>query len=202
MCDAQIHRGPDDEGYYTKGPISLGIRRLAIIDLAKGLYPLTNEDGTIQLVFNGEIYDFRKLRTELEVHGHTFLTNTDAEILVHAYEEWDTNCLAKLNGMFSFGLWDERKHVLFIARDNFGIKPLYYHLGENFLAFASEIKPLLSHPNISVAPNENVIREYLRTSLVDSTEETFFEGISRLSPAHLLLVDAQCFRGTRWFHST
>jgi asparagine synthase (glutamine-hydrolysing) len=188
MCDAQIHRGPDDEGYYAKGPISLGIRRLAIIDLTKGLYPLTNEDGTIQLVFNGEIYDFNKLRIDLEAHGHRFHTNTDAETLVHAYEEWDTDCLARLNGMFAFGLWDEHKHVLFIARDNFGIKPLYYHQGKNFFAFASEIKPLLTHPNIPVVPNEHVIREYLRASLVDTLEETFFEGISHLPPAHFLLV--------------
>jgi len=189
MCDAQIHRGPDDEGYYSRGPVSLGIRRLAIIDLSKGLYPLTNEDETIRLVFNGEIYDFTKLRTKLQQHGHKFRTDTDAEILVHAYEEWGTDCLTKLNGMFAFGLWDEQRHVMFIARDNFGIKPLYYQLGENFLAFASEIKPLLVHPDVSVGPNERVIREYLQTSLVDATDETFFEGISHLLPAHFLLVN-------------
>jgi len=189
MCDAQIHRGPDDEGYYAKGPISLGIRRLAIIDLTKGLYPLTNEDRTIQLVFNGEIYDFKNLRRDLEAHGHRFHTNTDAETLVHAYEEWDTGCLAKLDGMFAFGLWDARKHELFIARDNFGIKPLYYHQGRSYLTFASEIKPLLKHPDVQVAPNEAVIRKYLQTSAVDISEETFFEGISRLLPGHFLLVD-------------
>jgi asparagine synthase (glutamine-hydrolysing) len=188
MCDAQIHRGPDDDGYYTFGPVSIGIRRLAIIDLTKGLYPLTSEDAMIQLVFNGEIYDFAGIRKKLEGHGHQFRSNTDAEVIVHAYESWGTDCLRVLNGMFAFALWDQRKQTMLIARDHFGIKPLYYHLQKSFLAFASEIKPLLTHPEISATPNEHVIEEYLRGSIVDSTEETFFREISRLSPAHFLLI--------------
>jgi len=188
MCNAQIHRGPDEEGYYASGPVSLGIRRLAIIDLTTGLYPLRNEGGTIRLVFNGEIYGFNTLRTELERHNHKFYSNTDAETVVHAYEEWGTECLDRLNGMFAFALWDEPKQLLWIARDHFGIKPLYYHKGKDFLAFASEIKPLLVHPDVTVAPNDRAIGEYLSFGLVDIGEETFFEGISRLAPGHYLLI--------------
>lgn len=188
MCDAQIHRGPDDDGYYAKGPVSLGIRRLAIIDLRKGLYPLTNEDETIQFVFNGEIYGFAALRKELEEHGHTFRTNTDAETVVHSYEEWGTSCLDKLNGMFAFALWDETKQLLWIARDHFGIKPLYYYTSKDFLTFASEIKPILARHDVSTRPNGKIVRDYVRNSRVDATEETFFEGIKQLRPAHHLLI--------------
>ena len=188
MCNAQIHRGPDDEGYYANGPISLGIRRLAIIDLTKGLYPLRNEGNTIHLVLNGEIYGFDNLRTELEELGHKFRSETDAETVVHSYEEWGTRCLEKLNGMFAFALWDEPKQRLWIARDHFGIKPFYYHQNSRFFAFASEIKPLLTRHDISVKPNENVIKCYVESGQVDTTEETFFEGINRLLPAHYQLV--------------
>lgn len=191
MCDAQLHRGPDDAGYYTNGPISLGIRRLSIIDLRKGLYPLTNEKKTIQLVFNGEIYGFNALRKELEELGHRFRSNTDAETMVHGYEEWGTSCLDKLNGMFAFALWDKPKQLLWIARDHFGIKPLYYHKSENFFIFASEIKPLLKHPDLSWRPNEQLIKQYLKSGLTaDGTEATFFEGIKQLTPAHHLMIHA------------
>jgi asparagine synthase (glutamine-hydrolysing) len=189
MCDAQIHRGPDDEGYYASGPVSLGIRRLAIIDLSKGLYPLRNEEGTIHLVFNGEIYGFQSLRMELERSGHRFRSKTDAEILIHGYEEWNTACLEQLDGMFAFALWDEPKQLLWIARDQFGIKPVYYYRNERFLTFASEIKPLYRHPGIPCKPNERFARQYLHTgATADSTEETFFEGMNRLAPAHQLLI--------------
>jgi asparagine synthase (glutamine-hydrolysing) len=188
MCDTQVHRGPDDEGYYSRGPVSLGIRRLSIIDLTEGLYPIQNEDCTIHLVFNGEIYGFDRLRAELEEHGHRFRTKTDTETLVHAYEEWGTVCLDRLNGMFAFALWDEQEHLLWIARDPFGIKPLYYHSDENFLAFASEIKPLLAHPDVHYRPNERVIRDYLCSARVDDTLDTFFDGVKRLLPGHYLLI--------------
>jgi asparagine synthase (glutamine-hydrolysing) len=188
MCDAQIHRGPDDEGYYANGPISLGIRRLAIIDLSKGLYPLHNETSTIYLVFNGEIYGFHKLRTQLEQHGHRFHTRTDAETVIHGYEEWGTRCLKRLNGMFAFALWDRTKQQLWIARDHFGIKPFYYHRNPSFFTFASEIRPLLTRPDLSVHPNEDTVRRYLRSGQVDNTEETFFRDINRLPPAHYLLI--------------
>ncbi|MGA2237716.1 MAG: asparagine synthase (glutamine-hydrolyzing) [Candidatus Bathyarchaeia archaeon] len=189
MCDAQIHRGPDDEGYYSSGPISLGIRRLAIIDLRKGLYPISNEQGTIRLVFNGEIYGFEALRKQLERLGHRFRSDTDAETVVHSYEEWGTGCLEKLNGMFAFALWDEPKQLLWIARDHFGIKPLYYCQSEKFFAFASEIKPLLRHPGLSWIPNERLIRQYLNSGVTaDGTESTFFDGIGQLAPSQHLSI--------------
>ena len=188
MCDAQIHRGPDDEGYYANGPLSMGIRRLAIIDLNKGLYPLRNEEGGIHLVFNGEMYGFQKLRNDLEERGHRFRSKTDAETVVHSYEEWGTKCLEKMNGMFAFALWDELKQQLWIVRDPFGIKPLYYYQNSRFLLFASEIKPLLTHPEILTGPNESIIRDYIRKELVDSGQETFFDGINRLAPAHHMMI--------------
>jgi len=188
MCDAQVHRGPDDEGYYAKGPTSLGIRRLAIIDLRKGLYPLQNERNSIHLIFNGEIYGYRDLADKLERAGHEFYSKTDSEVLVHAYEEWGATCLEKLNGMFAFALWDEPEQLLWIARDHFGIKPLYYHQRKEFFTFASEIKPLLTRPDIHPRPNESVIRNYIGTGRVDDTAETFFDGIRQLRPAHQLLI--------------
>jgi asparagine synthase (glutamine-hydrolysing) len=188
MCDTQVHRGPDDEGYYSRGPVSLGIRRLAIIDLTKGLYPIQNEKSTIHLVFNGEIYGFDSLRAELEEYGHRFRSKTDTETLVHAYEEWGTACLDRLNGMFAFALWDEQEHLLWIARDPFGIKPLYYHYDQDFLVFASEIKPLLARPDAHHRPNERVIHDYLRSARVDDTPDTFFDGVKRLLPGHHLLI--------------
>jgi asparagine synthase (glutamine-hydrolysing) len=190
MCDAQIHRGPDDAGYYAHGPVSLGIRRLAIIDLRKGLYPLRNELGTIHLIFNGEIYGFQQLRRELEQNGHEFRTNTDAETIVHSYEQHGTRCLEKLNGMFAFALWDEPEQLLWIARDHFGVKPLYYYKSKEFFAFASEIKPLLKHPGVFWRPNNSLIRRYLKTGLTaDGTESTFFEGINQLPPAQQMLIE-------------
>jgi len=188
MCEAQIHRGPDDEGYYANGPVSLGIRRLAIIDLTKGLYPLHNEENTVHLVFNGEVYGFDALRDDLKQRGHTFVSGTDAETLVHSYEEWGTACLHRLNGMFAFALWDEKEQTLWIARDHFGIKPLYYHRSKEFLTFASEIKPILIRPDLPRSPDEHTIREYLSRARVDDTQRTFFEGIQRVLPAQQLLV--------------
>jgi len=188
MCDAQFHRGPDDDGYYVNGPVSLGIRRLAIIDLTKGLYPIKNEDNTIHLVFNGEIYGFDALRAELERQGHNFRSKTDAETVVHSYEQRGIGCLEKLNGMFAFALWDEEERQLWIARDHFGIKPLYYHLDGNFFAFASEIKPLISRPDIPVLPNERIIRDYVERAQIDHTADTFFDGIKQLRPGHQLLI--------------
>jgi asparagine synthase (glutamine-hydrolysing) len=188
MCDTQIHRGPDDEGYYSRGPVSLGIRRLSIIDLTKGLYPIQNEKGTIHLVFNGEIYGFDSLRVELEEHGHRFRSKTDTETLVHAYEEWGTACLDRLNGMFAFALWDEQERLLWIGRDPFGIKPLYYHNDQSVFAFASEIKPLLARPDLHRRPNDRVVCDYVRSGRVDDTPYTFFEGVKRLLPGHHLLI--------------
>jgi asparagine synthase (glutamine-hydrolysing) len=189
MCRLQAHRGPDDDGFFADGAVSLGIRRLAIIDLTKGLYPITNERRDLHLIFNGEIYGYMQLRNELIKLGHQFSSNTDAETVIHAYEEWGTNCLAKFNGMFAFALWDNPKQSLWLVRDHFGIKPLYYYRDKKFFAFASEIKPLLGCSGVKYGPNENVIHEYLETGLVDVSDETFFSGIYRVMPAQHISID-------------
>src|SRR5215813_9794463 len=141
MCDAIVHRGPDDEGVLTKGHVGLGMRRLSIIDLSTGHQPIHNEDRTVWIVFNGEIYNFRDLRTELERAGHRFYTATDTEVIVHAYETWGAAAIAKLRGMFGLAIWDTRSRTLLLARDRIGIKPLHYATTPGGrLYFGSEIK--------------------------------------------------------------
>jgi asparagine synthase (glutamine-hydrolysing) len=184
MCSALIHRGPDDEGYYSDTNVHLGMTRLAILDLRKGLYPLKNEDGTLLLFYNGEIYNFGELRSQLNSSGHKFNSATDGEVIVHAYEEWGPDCVKRFNGMWAFALWDANKERLFLSRDHFGIKPLYYAVSENFLCYASEIRALLSVPGIKTEPNEKLIYDFLVDGRVDHTEETFFTGIFRIMPAH------------------
>src|SRR5271154_5215490 len=143
MLDTIRHRGPDDEGIYLKGRVGLGHRRLSIIDLSSGHQPLSNEDGSVWIVFNGEIYNYRELRSLLLSKGHVFKTNSDTEVIVHLYEELGPQCLEKLRGMFAFAIWDENDKTLFLARDRVGIKPLYYCLTNKSLVFASEIKAIL-----------------------------------------------------------
>ena len=126
MADAIQHRGPDDEGYYRSGPVGFGFRRLSIIDLNTGHQPISNEDGTVWIVFNGEIYNYQELRQGLKGRGHVFTTQTDTEVIVHLYEEFGVGCVEKLRGMFAFGIWDENRKQLLLARDRVGIKPLYY----------------------------------------------------------------------------
>src|SRR4051812_41308649 len=126
MCDKLRHRGPDDEGFYCRGPVALGQRRLSIIDLSTGHQPLGNEDGMVWVTFNGEIYNFEELRLELERRGHRFATHSDTEVIVHAYEEYGANCVQHFRGMFAFAVWDEKRQSLFLARDRVGKKPLFY----------------------------------------------------------------------------
>src|ERR1051325_2049100 len=142
MMDVIAHRGPDGSGDYRQGPIGLGHRRLSIIDLSTGDQPMCGEDGTVTVVFNGEIYNFRELRAELEARGHRFKSNSDTEVIVHGYEEFGEHCVARLSGMFAFALWDARNRVLLVARDRVGIKPLYYTNTGRSLLFGSEIKSL------------------------------------------------------------
>jgi len=188
MCDALVHRGHDNEGYHTKGSVSLGIRYRATTDLGKESWPLSNEDGTIHLVLDGRICDLPSLRVELEQRRHEFHSGTGLEVMVHAYEEWGTKSLEKLNGAFAFSLWDESKGLLWLVRDHFGIRPLYYHCGGDFLAFASDMKPLVRRPDVSAEPNHRAIYRYLQSGQVGAGEETFFVGITRLLPASYLLV--------------
>src|ERR1700687_1173690 len=140
MADTISHRGPDDEGYFVSGSVGLGFRRLSIIDVSGGHQPLSNEDGTIHIVFNGEIYNYQELRQILLGKGHVFRTQTDTEVIVHLYEEFGESCVDKLRGMFAFAIWDDHNQTLFLARDRVGIKPLYYHLTDKSIVFGSEIK--------------------------------------------------------------
>jgi asparagine synthase (glutamine-hydrolysing) len=187
MADTMYHRGPDDEGYYVSGPIGLGFRRLSIIDLQRGHQPVSNEDGTVQIIFNGEIYNFQELREFLLGKGHVFKTQSDTEVIVHLYEELGPQCLEKLRGMFAFALWDENTKTLFLARDRVGIKPLYYCLTDTSLVFASEIKAILADPSIvrEIAP-EMIDRFF--TFLYLPGQETLLKGIRKLAPGHYLLV--------------
>jgi asparagine synthase (glutamine-hydrolysing) len=148
MCAAMAHRGPDDEGVYTQGRVGLGMRRLSIIDVAAGHQPISNEDGTIWIVFNGEIYNHAALREQLVARGHRYRTHSDTETIVHLYEEYGRDCVQHLRGMFAFAIWDTRKRSLFIARDRLGIKPLYYRFTPESFLFGSEIKVILVHPSV------------------------------------------------------
>jgi asparagine synthase (glutamine-hydrolysing) len=188
MADRIAHRGPDMEGYHVSGegkePITLGFRRLSIIDLADGAQPMYNEDGTVVCTYNGEIYNFQSLRDELISHGHVFKTRCDSEVLVHGYEEWGENVVERLRGMFAFVIWDENTATLFGARDYFGIKPFYYSfLEDGSFLFGSEIKSFVEHPGFRREMNPDALRPYL-TLQYSGTEETFFKGTYKLMPAH------------------
>jgi len=187
MADTIYHRGPDDEGYYVAGPIGLGFRRLSIIDLQRGHQPVSNEDGTIQIIFNGEIYNFQELRAFLLSKGHIFKTHSDTEVIVHLYEELGPQCVEKLRGMFAFAIWDENAKSLFLARDRVGIKPLYYCLTETSLVFASEIKAILADPSIAREIAPEMVDRFL-TFLYMPGQETLLKGIRKLAPGHYLLV--------------
>ena len=187
MADIIRHRGPDDDGYYTDKDISLGNRRLSIIDLSKnGKQPIFNEDKTICVVYNGEIYNFQEIKEDLEKKGHRFYSNTDTEVIVHAYEEYGEKCLECFNGMFAFAIWDSKQKKLFLARDRHGIKPLYYAVVKNNLIFGSEIKSILLHKDIKRTVNPEALHYFL-TFRCNSTNETMFKGIYKLPPAHYLI---------------
>jgi len=181
------HRGPDDEGIYLSRQVGLGHARLSIIDLQTGRQPLSNEDGTVWIVFNGEIYNFAELRDFLLKRGHTFKTRTDTEVIVHLYEELGPRCVEKLRGMFAFALWDENSKTLFLARDRVGIKPLYFSVSNDAIVFASEIKAIVADPSIARDLAPEVIDRFL-TFLYVPGEETLFRGISKLAPGHYLVA--------------
>ena len=189
MIDRIAHRGPDGRGMFLKGRIGLAHCRLAIIDLSDDAsQPIANEDGTIWLVYNGEIYNYIELRQELVKKGHKFLSKTDSEVIVHAYEEWGATCLERFNGMWAFALWDDKKQQLFCARDRFGIKPFYYTEIEGSFIFASEIKALLEHPDVGKNPDNEMLCSYLTWGVHDHTNRTMFSGIFQLRPAHAMVV--------------
>jgi asparagine synthase (glutamine-hydrolysing) len=185
MCAVMAHRGPDDDGFYTDGPIGLGMRRLSIIDVAGGHQPISNENGTLWIVFNGEIYNHAQLRKELEPRGHRYRTNSDTETIVHLYEEYGHDCVHHLRGMFAFAIWDSEKRSLFIARDRLGIKPLYYRLTPESFLFASEIKVIFAHGGMRPDFHFAALPEYLAFGYL-SGEETFYNGVRKLMPGHRL----------------
>jgi asparagine synthase (glutamine-hydrolysing) len=187
MIDTIRHRGPDDDGVHLASEVGLGFVRLSIIDLSSGHQPLSNENGTVWIVFNGEIYNYRELRSFLLSKGHVFKTHSDTEVIVHLYEELGPDCVQKLRGMFAFAIWDENRKTLFLARDRVGIKPLYYALNQNSIVFASEIKAILADPAISRDLAPEIIDRFL-TFLYVPGEETLLKGIRKLAPGHYLLV--------------
>ena len=193
MCDAIEHRGPDDEGYYLRDEVALGMRRLAIIDITSGSQPISNEAGTIWIVFNGEIYNHRELRQELIKHGHFFSTRSDTETIVHLYEEEGEQCVEKLRGMFVFAIWDQHEHKLFVARDRVGKKPLHYTLIRQTLIFGSEIKALLQHPAVKHEVNPRAISDFLTFGYVPDPA-TAFQNIFRLPPGCVLTLKNGCLQ--------
>ncbi|MBC7795927.1 MAG: asparagine synthase (glutamine-hydrolyzing) [Pyrinomonadaceae bacterium] len=186
MCRIITYRGPDEQGTMVEGRAALGMRRLSIIDLKSGQQPIYNETGDLAIVFNGEIYNFRELKRELESLGHTFKTNSDTETIVHAYEQFGAKCVDKLRGMFAFAIWDEKRESLFIARDRIGKKPLFYAVTKNGdFVFGSEIKVLLAHGDIDKTLDLNALDAYLTFGYVPE-EMCIFKHINKLPPAHHL----------------
>lgn len=187
MMDLLHHRGPDGSGEYCSGPVALGHRRLSIIDLKTGSQPMANEDGTVWVVYNGEIYNFPELRADQQSRGHQFKSTSDTEVIIHLYEELGEESVAHLRGMFAFALWDERKQLLLLARDRVGVKPLYYtNTGKAFL-FASEIKSLIADPTVTRNVNLAAIDRFLTYYYLPGNE-TLLEGINKLEPGHYLTV--------------
>ncbi len=201
MLSAIVHRGPDDEGRMIDGAVALGVRRLSIIDVAGGHQPIANEDRSIWATLNGEIYNFRELRAELEARGHVFRTHTDTEILVHAYEAWGDAFLARLNGIFGLAVWDAPRRRLLLARDQFGVKPLYYHDANGRLAWASEIKALLVDERIPRCVDLDALDLFLTFRFVPSPL-TMFSGIRKIAPGHCLIKDEHGCRTERYFAAT
>jgi len=188
-CDVLRHRGPDDEGYFVDGPMGLGHRRLSIIDLSDaGHQPMANEDKTLWLTFNGEIYNYSELTAQLKAAGHVFRSRTDSEVVIHAYEEWGVGCLRRFNGMWGFALWDGKTKKLLLARDRFGVKPVYFaHIDRSFY-FASEIKAVLAMAPKAARLGPATLYRFLTTGILDDGPETFFLDIKSLMPAHYLVI--------------
>ena len=202
MTDSIAHRGPDSAGYYRGPGIGLGHRRLSIIDLATGDQPLANEDGQVQVVFNGEIYNFAEVRAQLVSRGHRFRTNSDTETIVHGYEEWGERCVERFRGMFAFALWDARERRLLLARDRLGVKPLYYaEIPGVGIVFGSEIKAVLEDPDVARDWQPEAIDAYL-TLLYVPAPATVYSAIRKLPPAHVLVADRNGARLSRYWRLT
>ncbi len=197
MCDVITHRGPDDQGFLVDGPLAMGMRRLSIIDLSGGQQPITNEDGKVSVVFNGEIYNFRELRRDLEARGHRFKTNSDTEVIVHLYEEHGARCVEHLRGMFAFALWDSERRRLIVARDRLGIKPLYYAVGGGRLLFGSELKSLLA-VGLDRTIDLQALHDYLSLTYVPAPA-TIFRAARKLLPGTMLIAERGSVRIERYW---
>jgi asparagine synthase (glutamine-hydrolysing) len=198
MTDAVVHRGPDAGGYYLDGSIGLGHRRLSIIDLATGDQPIGNETGSVQVIFNGEIYNFAEVRRELIAHGHRFRTGSDTEVIAHGYEQWGERCVDRFRGMFAFAVWDATARRLLLARDRLGVKPLYYAAVPGGIVFGSEIKSLLEDPEVPRDWRADAVDAYL-TLLYIPAPDTIYRGIHKLPPAHVLVAEQGAIRTTRYW---
>jgi asparagine synthase (glutamine-hydrolysing) len=183
-----VHRGPDDDGFLVEENVGLAMRRLSIIDIQTGQQPITNEDQTLWIVFNGEIYNHRELRKDLESRGHHYRTKSDTETIIHLFEQYGPDCVKYLRGMFAFAIWDRSKRRLFIARDRLGIKPLYYSYDGKTLLFGSEIKAILAHPGVKAEFNQGTLAEYLSFGYINGAQ-SMYAGISKLLPGHFLTLD-------------
>jgi asparagine synthase (glutamine-hydrolysing) len=198
MMGRLVHRGPDDEGQHIDGRIGLGIRRLSIIDVAGGHQPIHNEDQTVWVVFNGEIYNFAELRRELEAKGHRFYTRSDTEVIAHGYEEWGDDCLLRFNGIFGLAIWDRRSQRLLLARDHYGVKPLYFHDTGRRLLWSSEVKSLLAESAIPREVDTDALDLYLTFGFVPSPQ-TMLKGIRKLAPGHRAIADRNGVRVERYW---
>src|SRR6266481_5062416 len=186
MNESQLHRGPDEGGFHFEPGVGLGHRRLSIIDLSTGQQPLYNEDGSVVIVYNGEIYNYRELIPELTRLGHVFRTKSDTEVIVHGWEQWGEDCVKRFRGMFAFALWDRNRETLFLARDRLGVKPLYYaQLSDGCWIFGSELKALLGHPGLRRVIDPLAVEDYFAYGYVPEPR-TIFKGVFKLSPGHTL----------------
>lgn len=198
MCDVIVHRGPDGQGMLVDGPLAMGMRRLSIIDLAGGQQPIANEDGTISVIQNGEIYNFQSIRQDLEKRGHRFKTNSDTEAIVHLYEEYGTRCVEHLRGMFALAIWDAPRRRLIVARDRLGIKPLYYSIGNGRLLFGSELKSLLA-VGLDREIDQQALHDYLSLTYVPAPA-TIFKAARKLMPGSMLIAERGNVRIERWWN--
>jgi asparagine synthase (glutamine-hydrolysing) len=200
MTRSIMHRGPDDEGYFVSGPLGLGFRRLAIIDLSAGGHqPMSDAGETVWLVFNGEIYNYLELRAELQSRGHVFRSNSDTEVIVHGYKEWGAEVLKRLNGMFGLAIWDVAKEQLLVARDPMGIKPVYYALTRDGLVFGSEIRPVRLGLDGSSPVDPLAVNLFLRYRYIPAPR-TLFAGVQKLAPGEMLIADRSGAKVQRWYH--
>jgi asparagine synthase (glutamine-hydrolysing) len=201
MTGTIVHRGPDDEGYFISGPVGLGFRRLSIIDLAGGHQPMSDAEETVWVIFNGEIYNYKELRAELQAKGHQFRTNSDTEVIIHGYKEWGTDVFNRLNGMFGLAIWDVPNERLVLARDAMGIKLIYYKIENGELTFGSEIRPILAATNSHSKMDPVALNLFLRFRYTPSPL-TIFQGIRKLAPGTMLVFERGGYREERWYNYT